>query len=222
MTRNVPRASFITLLAVAALAHAVAAKENDKACARLQRGEDDRIREMLRLESSGEAPGREVPARHPSPPRPRGAGPVRRIEVGTAAALANALAQAQPGDLIRIADGVYHGNFAATVSGTEEAPITLWGSRAAILDGGTMKTGYGFHLRADHWVLSGFTVRNARKGIMADGAHHNVLEGLEVHGIGEEGVHFRSLSTDNLLEGSWIHDVGRLTPRYGEICTSVN
>lgn len=216
MSRNVLRAFWIAVAAVVAFARVPAAEEMTKATAGMLRGENDRIREMLRLESTGDAGTREIPAPRAAPPRPRGDGPVRRIEVTTAEALARALALARPGDVIRIADGIYRGNFAATLSGTEEAPITLWGSRAAILDGGTIATGYGFHLRADHWILSGFSVRNARKGIMADGARHDVLAGLEVYRIGEEGVHFRGFSTDNLLEGSWIHDAGRLTPRYGE------
>ena len=210
------RAFIIALTLAAPLARVSTAKEKTGAVEGLQRGEDERIDEMLRLEGAGGAGTGETAARRAVPPLPRGVGPIRRVEVATAEALASALALARPGDVIQMADGIYRGNFAATVSGTGEAPITLWGSRAAILDGGTIKNGYGFHLRADHWVLSGFSVRNARKGIMTDGAHHNVLEGLEVSRIGEEGIHFRSFSSDNLLEGSWIHDVGRLTPRFGE------
>jgi parallel beta-helix repeat protein len=104
----------------------------------------------------------------------------------------------------------------AAVSGTADRPITLCGSRAAILEGRSIESGNGFTLTADHWVLSGFGVRNARKGIVVEGGSHNILRALEVYQIGEEGVHFRRFSTDNLLEHSWVHHVGQLTPIYGE------
>ncbi len=142
---------------------------------------------------------------------------LRRVDVGTAAELIPALQHAQPGDLIVLADGVYTGHFVAAVAGTATAPITLCGTRGAVLDGGGLKTGYGLYLQAaSYWTLAGFTVRNARKGIMLDGASHNLLRDLEVYQIGEEGVHFRAFSTDNLLLQSTIHDVGLYTASYGE------
>ena len=212
------RALFMAWLALAMLPGAGLAGEGKGVTAKLLRGEGARVREMLRLESEGARILAPVPhdRAHAAPPESPGTRSGRRIEVTSAKALAGALVAARPGDVIRIADGTYRGNFVAAVSGTADAPITLWGSRAAILDGGTIETGYGLHLRGDHWVLSGFSVRNTRKGIMCDGARHNRLEALEVSRIGEEGVHFRSFSSDNRLERSWIHDVGRLTPRFGE------
>jgi len=140
----------------------------------------------------------------------------RSHQVASARELTAALATAQPGDLIQLADGVYRGNFVATVSGTAAAPIILCGSRMAVLERGSIEQHYGFHLQADYWVLTGFTVRNALKGIMLDGANHNHLRGLEIYQIGEEGVHFRKFSSDNLIEHSWVHDVGLHQALYGE------
>ncbi len=188
----------------------------------LLRAEDQRIKTMVGFATSPEA---RADARAPIPERSAaaltcGADSQRRVDVSTAAQLQQALAMAQPGDLIALADGIYRGSFVATASGAADAPITLCGSRAAILDAGPLdKDGpvtYGFHLRADHWALIGFTVRNARKGIVTDGASHNRLRGLEVYQIGDEGIHFRAASSDNLLEESWVHDVGLISAQYGE------
>ncbi len=140
----------------------------------------------------------------------------RRVSVASAAALDAALASARPGDHIRLAPGVYRGTFVAVSSGTPEAPITLCGPRGAILEQRSIESGYGFHLKASHWYLLGFSVRHASKGIVTDGARHNVLRDLEISGIGEEGIHFRSASTDNTLERSWVHHVGLKSPLFGE------
>jgi parallel beta-helix repeat protein len=141
----------------------------------------------------------------------------RDIRVSSARELGRALAQAKPGDHIRMADGVYRGTFVLSRSGTKDQPITLCGTRAAILEVGTIQTGYAFHLRgASHCNLVGFTVRKARKGIMADRASYNDLRGLEVHTIGDEGIHLRAFSHHNRVRDSWVHDVGLDTPFYGE------
>lgn len=141
---------------------------------------------------------------------------VRRVAVSSSTLLTVALRDARPGDVIELAEGVYRGHFVADRPGTSSAPITLCGSRRAIVDGGTITIGYAFALRANYWHLTGFTVRNARKGIMTDRASFNVLRALEVYNIGDEGVHFRTFSSDNRLEASFIHDVGLYTSHNGE------
>ena len=140
----------------------------------------------------------------------------RLVGVATSEQLADALRDALPGDQIRLADGVYGGAFSIAASGTAAAPITLCGSRAAILDAGSRLQDYGLHLQANYWLLAGFTIRNALKGLVADGASHNVLRGLEVHTIGHEGIHLRSASSDNLVEQTWVHDTGLIKPEFGE------
>ncbi|OLT15092.1 hypothetical protein BJF78_16720 [Pseudonocardia sp. CNS-139] len=69
-------------------------------------------------------------------------------EVSGAGELSAALAGARPGDVIRLADGVYEGAFVATASGTPDAPIWVCGSRGAVLDGGGTRGGYVLHLTA--------------------------------------------------------------------------
>jgi len=132
----------------------------------------------------------------------------RTVNVTDASALDGALASAQPGDQIRLADGVYAGNFVAEVSGTPEHPISLCGSRQAVLQGASLSSGYGFELAASYWVLSGFRVTGSQKGIVVQGGSHNLLDDLEVDHVGQEGIHFRKASSDNVLTASSVHDTG--------------
>ncbi len=137
------------------------------------------------------------------------------ITVATAEELTDALADADPGDVIELESGDYAGTFDATVSGTAEEPITLIGPRDAVLSNDD--DGYGLHLDgADHWNLTGFTVTDASKGIILDEADHVVIDDVEVYGVDAEAVHFRAASSDNVIKNSFIHDTGLEEPRYGE------
>lgn len=137
--------------------------------------------------------------------------------VRTAGELTRALAAARPGQVIQLADGTYRGQFTIRTSGTASAPVTLRGSRGAVLDGGGTSSGYALHLDGVRsWRLEGFTVRGAQKGVVLDRSSSVVLRGLDVGGTGMEAVHFRSASSDNRLEDSLVHDTGRSVPGYGE------
>ena len=139
------------------------------------------------------------------------------INVSTAAQLTAALTSVQPGDTIQLADGTYTGNFVATISGTASAPITLQGSRLAILNGNSLTAGYVLHLNAvNYWKLIGFTVTNGQKGIMTDNANYNLIDGVRVYNIGYEGVHFRTFSTHNTIQNSLVTDTGVSNTSYGE------
>lgn len=147
---------------------------------------------------------------------PCGVPHTREVLVTTAAQLSSALSAAAPGDLIHLADGTYAGHFTLAASGASGSPIVLCGTRAAVLDGGGTTSGYVLHVTGSHVVLSGFTARNAQKGIVLDGASHCTLQDLEVTHLGMEGVHFRAFSTHNVLQRSYVHDTGVADARYGE------
>jgi Right handed beta helix region len=137
---------------------------------------------------------------------PAAASAAPAIEVTTAAQLKTALADAQPGDTIHLADGTYTGNFKATTPATSSARITLTGSPKAVLTAGG---GYGLHLNgASYWTVSGLTVTGGQKGIMIDAAKGVIVDGVTVHGLDMEGVHFRNSSTDGLIRNSKIYDTG--------------
>ncbi|MFD4633385.1 right-handed parallel beta-helix repeat-containing protein [Streptomyces sp. NPDC058284] len=130
----------------------------------------------------------------------------RTIEVSTAAELKAALTDASPGDTIHLADGTYSGNFKTSVAAGANSRITLTGSSDAVLKAGG---GYGLHLNgAAYWTVKGLTVTGGQKGIMIDSARGVVVDGVTVHGLDMEGVHFRKSSRDGVLKNSRIHDTG--------------
>lgn len=136
------------------------------------------------------------------------------IDVGTAGELAQALASASAGTMIRLPDSELRGAFKTNRSGNAQKAIVLCGTRKASLSAGDTAT--VLLLEGDYWVLSGFTVSGGQKGILLDGAQHNLLTDLAVRGTGNEAVHFRSGSADNVLEWSEISDTGSANAEFGE------
>lgn len=141
---------------------------------------------------------------------------LNKIWVSNASELKSALAKAQPGDEINLKEGVYVGKFNISVSGTATHPITLTGSRNAILDAGSIETGYVLHLQANYWVIKGITLRNGGKGLVTDEASFNVIDGILITQIGEEGLHLRKFSKHNIVQNSEITYTGMKDPGYGE------
>ena len=143
--------------------------------------------------------------------------PESTIGVNDADALAGALEAARPGDVIGLAPGAYEGRFVASAVASDSEPIYVCGPRDAVIDGGGIKGGYAFHLDgASGWRLVGFTVRNAQKGVIADRAVGNIIEGLLVEDIGDEAIHLRAFSTDNVVRGNEIRDTGQRRDKFGE------
>ncbi|MBC7519094.1 MAG: right-handed parallel beta-helix repeat-containing protein [Microbacteriaceae bacterium] len=138
------------------------------------------------------------------------------IRVATAAQLTAALGQAQPGDVITLADGRYVGSFSTTNAGTAAAPITLIGSRNAILTTGSTRKSYGFHVIDGYWNLSGFTISTAQKGIVLDDADNSIIDGVEVSNIGQEGIHVRHNSSHVIVRNNFVHDTGQVSKGFGE------
>lgn len=181
-----------------------------------------------RSSSSPSLPPASTPAASPPGPAPSGspaplprgtavACPSPTHRVSTAQQLTDALRTAQPGDSIQLADGTYEGAFVATTSGTPDAPIWLCGSPAAVIEGRGTDAGYGLHLApADYWRVVGFTVRNAQKGVVADGTRGSVVQGLTVEEIGDEGIHLRAFSTGNAVLDNTVRRTGLHRDKFGE------
>lgn len=183
---------------------------------------------------SSPGPAPVPPAPTASPPSSAGPTtsdpPVRdEIRVTDPASLRTGLAAARPGQTITLADGFYAGRpsrgndgsepgrYVITVSGTAAAPITLQGSRAAVLDGDGPAGGYVLHLvGASHWVLRGFTASSGSKGIVLDRSSHDVLDDLHVTNTGAEGVHLRDGSSDDVLSTSEVDHTGTRQAGFGE------
>lgn len=143
--------------------------------------------------------------------------PAATVDVSDGKTLEDALDGAMPGDVIHLADGRYEGKFTAKAAGTADKPIWVCGGPGAVIDVGGVKGGYAFHLDgADYWRLIGFTVRNGQKGVMADQVQHAVIQGLTVEQIGDEAIHLRDFSSDNVVRDNTIRDTGRRKPKFGE------
>jgi hypothetical protein len=139
------------------------------------------------------------------------------VDVSDADGLQRALDDARPGQVIRLADGRYEGNFSATVQATAEAPILLCGGRSAVLDGGPIDGDYTLHLEgAAYWQVVGFTVSGGQKGVMVDGGVGNRIQGLLVTSMGDEAIHLRAHSTGNTVVGNTVRNTGLRKPKFGE------
>lgn len=143
--------------------------------------------------------------------------PPATVTVSTAKELTDALADAEPGDSIALEDGTYAGNFTATGDGTADAPIFVCGSADAVIDSGGPKEGYGLHLEdASYWRLVGFTVQNAQKGVMFDAVTDSIIDGLTVSGTGDEAIHLRKFSANNIVMNCEVFDTGNRREKFGE------
>lgn len=156
-----------------------------------------------------------------------------RVNPTTSAALNAALASATPGTMIELSAGTIYtasGNPARFSivgrNGTATSKIFLCGPRTAVLasvirsddaDDGGMSTNYGLWLNnSSHWVIDGFTVRTTNKGVILDGSSNNLVRYLSVNDLGEEGIHIRRSSKNNVVEHNLIENTGKRVPGFGE------
>jgi hypothetical protein len=156
--------------------------------------------------------------------------------VSTAADLQTAMKGAQAGDVITLAPGMYAGaamtvpitggsspvNFHSVAMGTAQAPITLTSadpSNPAVLVGTDTAVGSGYvlHLAAtSYWHVQNLVVTKGSKGIMFDQVTNSYICGVEVYGTGDEAIHLRDASSNNVVEGVNVHDTGKAQPDYSE------
>lgn len=138
------------------------------------------------------------------------------VSVSTSSQLTKALRKAVPGQVISLRDGTYTGRFVATKSGSGSAPITLVGSRKAVLTTGTKHQWYGLHVTGKNWVLRGFGVTNSAKGIVLDDSDNTVIDSVSVTSIGHEGIHVRKSSSNVTIRNSVVNGTGQSIPGFGE------
>lgn len=149
----------------------------------------------------------------------------RQVTVSDAAELAQAMAQAKVGDVIRLEPGVYQVSdsgaqkFYGTAEGSQQQPITLKAADPAdppVLTGTGTSSGYVMHITGDYWVLEHLLLTNAQKGIVLDNSNHTVIRSCEIANTGAEAVAIRDGSSYCLVQQCSIHDTGLVTPGYGE------
>lgn len=154
-------------------------------------------------------------------------GNTNQIYVTTTQQLLDALANAQAGDEIILAEGTYTndewlGEWAAFYSygeGTADNPIILRSEnpdKPAVLSGANQEDKIVLYITGDHWTIKDLVVTQAQKGITLDNSNYSVISGCEVYNTGQEGIHLRDNSSYCLIEECYIHDNGNVTPGYGE------
>lgn len=149
----------------------------------------------------------------------------------TTQCIIDAMRNANPGDEIVVAPGVYEpqgkfsfGNkatrFGSDKDGTSNAPITLRAqdpNNRPILKGPDGRyDGYGMYILGDYWILKDLIIEECQKGIMFDNANHGIIDNVLVRNIGEEGIHLRDGSSNNLVTGCVVTNTGRVKPGIGE------
>ena len=160
-----------------------------------------------------------APAPAPAPDASSGCGAYahnRLVNVSTTSQLSAALSNAQPGDLILLADGTYQGNWNISRSGTADARIVLCGSRRAVLQRGSLTSGNGIYVSGSYWTFAGFRVTFAQVGIRTAGASYDIIDGVEIDGTGQAGIHMNKFSHHNTVRNSHVHDTGKSIAEYGE------
>jgi hypothetical protein len=143
------------------------------------------------------------------------------VNVSTSTQLQTALDNAQPGQIIKMADGVYNrptGIFNITnKNGTASQPITLTGSRNAVLTIGDSSTGYGLHvLNSKYVILKGFTTRLCKDGVMIDNSHYITIDSVQTVKSGNSGIHLRTYSSYCTINNCYLDSLGLDTPGFGE------
>jgi nitrous oxidase accessory protein NosD len=181
-------------------------------------GSDDDTAAAASPSSASAAPETSAPVTPVTPAAPpAGCDGATVVDVATADDLQRALDAAAPGQVIRLADGTYEGTFVASAVATADQPVQLCGTRGAILDGGEIDGDYTLHLSgAAYWQVSGFTVTGGQKGVMVDAGVGNRIEGLLVTSMGDEAIHLRANSTDNIVTGNTVRNTGLRKPKFGE------
>jgi hypothetical protein len=144
--------------------------------------------------------------------------PPATITVRTGAELMNAVAAAQPGNVIALAPGRYTGQMNLTANGATGKPIWICGPRDAVIDGGGISRGQSpiQVSSSSHLVVTGMTVSNGLKGVTVRSSNNITVSDLLVENIGYEAIHLRSHTTDSTVVGNTIRATGLLAAQYGE------
>jgi uncharacterized protein YjdB len=132
-----------------------------------------------------------------------------------AQSLQDQLNNAQPGDIIEFS-GTQSGHFETTVHGTASNPIIIRGAGTdAVIDGGGTGSGYGLIIRHDYYRLENFTIRNCKKALYIENAHHGIARDVHMEDIGQEALKVKRNSSYWLFENCSTLKTG-LSGDYGE------
>jgi uncharacterized protein YjdB len=165
--------------------------------------------------SSGKQDQATITVTAPAPSASAGcptSGYTRLVNVASSTALMNAIANALPGDQIRMASGTYSARPTIMVNGTQSNPITLCGPRTAIIN----NAGGFTTQRGDWWVHRGYKTTGGIIGIRSEGGNHNVYDSLLIEHVGQEGLELDQTSKHNIVQHSTFRELGETIAYYGE------
>jgi hypothetical protein len=159
-----------------------------------------------------EVPGTDPDSGGPGspPPPPTGStsgcpssGYTRLVNVSTSTQLSSALANAQPGDQIQLAAGTYSG------ARLDKDGVTICGPSTAFIKGG-----FG-QLNVNDVTFQGFSA-DGFQPFNFYGSKRNKLLGLIISNVGQEAIHLRCGSSDNIIQDVTVHHTGQSVAQYGE------
>ena len=129
--------------------------------------------------------------------------------------LQDQLNNAKPGDVIEFS-GTQSGHFETKVDGTASNPIIIRGTGTnALIDGGGIGSGYGLVVKHDYYRLENFSIRNSKKALYIENAHHGVAENIRMENIGQEALKVKRNSGYWLFSNCSTKNTG-LSGDYGE------
>ncbi|NMM50381.1 cellulase family glycosylhydrolase [Marinigracilibium pacificum] len=152
-------------------------------------------------------------------------------ECNTVECIIESIRNAKAGDEIIIAPGSYTANdkisingratrFGSDKNGTVEKPIIVRAKDPAnppVLKGVTGKyDGYLLYLTGDFWKVQNIIFEEGSKGIVLDNSNYSVIENVTVRKVGEEGIHLRDGSSNNLVKNCKVYSTGLVKPGFGE------
>ncbi|PKQ64188.1 hypothetical protein BZG02_05015 [Labilibaculum filiforme] len=156
------------------------------------------------------------------------------IHCNTAEQILEAMENAKPGDEIIIASGTYiatkktqapdnRGKWARFVgigSGNSTKPITVRGASLTnrpILQGPTGDyNGYTMRIFGNYWIIKDLIITEGAKGLVLDRSYDCQLTNILVHNVGDEGIHLRDGSSNNVVNKCEIMNTGVVQAKYGE------
>ncbi len=120
----------------------------------------------------------------------------------------DALDEAEPGDVVRVAEGTYEEEVRSVRDGRADAPIRIVGPDAHI-EGDEIDEGRLIEITHDHVTLEGFEVSNADKLLWIEGATGVRVLCNDFHDAGGECIRVKVFASQNEIARNVVHDCGQ-------------
>lgn len=126
----------------------------------------------------------------------------------TYASVNDALDEAEPGDVVRVAEGTYEEEVRTVRDGRADAPIRVVGPDAHI-EGDDIDEGHLIEITHDHVTVEGFEVSNADKLLWIENATGVRVLCNDFHDAGGECIRLKVFASENEIARNVVHDCGQ-------------